>query len=100
MAWAGALDCRGGGWPGILSHGVAGVMFYSKAMKAVHGGYFVAGTDTGVGKTQVALLLIRALRVAGKDAAGFKPICCGSREDAERLVAAAEGRLAINEVNP
>lgn len=63
-------------------------------------GYFIAGTDTGVGKTQVAALIVRALRAQNVDAAGFKPICCGDREDAERLVAAAAGRLSLNAVNP
>ena len=38
---------------------------------------FITGTDTGVGKTRVAALLVRALRAAGTDAVGFKPICCG-----------------------
>jgi len=63
-------------------------------------GYFIAGTDTGVGKTQVAALIVRTLRAKGVDAAGFKPICCGDREDAERLAAAADGRLSLNAVNP
>ncbi len=35
---------------------------------------FITGTDTGVGKTRVAALLVRA---AGTDAVSFKPICCG-----------------------
>ncbi len=62
--------------------------------------YFIAGTDTAVGKTHVSALLIRALRADGLDAAGFKPLCCGGREDAEILAAAAGDRLALNEVNP
>ena len=41
--------------------------------------YFLTGTDTGVGKTYVASLLIRALRKAGFDTVGLKPICCGDR---------------------
>ncbi len=68
-------------------------------MSASHG-YFIAGTDTGVGKTHVAALLVRALRSAGIDAAGFKPICCGDRNDAEKLASAAGHRLPLNEVNP
>jgi dethiobiotin synthetase len=63
-------------------------------------GYFIAGTDTGVGKTHFSTLLLRALRAAGLDAAGFKPICCGDRDDAEKLAAAAEHRLPLNEINP
>jgi dethiobiotin synthetase len=61
---------------------------------------FITGTDTGVGKTYVTALLIRHLRARGKDAVGFKPICCGSREDAEILHAAAGGQPLLNEVNP
>ena len=62
--------------------------------------YFITGTDTGVGKTYVTSLLIQAFRAAGHDTVGFKPICCGSRDDAEALAAAADGRLSVNEVNP
>ena len=60
---------------------------------------FITGTDTGVGKTRVAALLVRALRAAGTDAVGFKPICCGGREDAVAL-AEASGDVALNDVNP
>ena len=62
--------------------------------------YFLTGTDTGVGKTYVAALLIRALRKAGFDTVGLKPICCGDRADAEELHAAADGELSIDDVNP
>jgi dethiobiotin synthetase len=62
--------------------------------------YFLTGTDTGVGKTYVAGLLIRALRKAGFDTVGMKPICCGERSDAEALQAAAENELPIDDVNP
>jgi len=62
--------------------------------------YFLTGTDTGVGKTYVASLLIRALRKAGFDTVGLKPICCGDRADAEALREAAEGELTLDDVNP
>jgi dethiobiotin synthetase len=62
--------------------------------------YFLTGTDTGVGKTYVAVLLIRALRSAGFDTVGLKPICCGERGDAEALHAAAAGDLSLDDVNP
>jgi dethiobiotin synthetase len=62
--------------------------------------FFLTGTDTGVGKTYVAALLVRALRKAGRDCVGLKPICCGGREDAEMLHAAAEGAIELNDVNP
>jgi dethiobiotin synthetase len=62
--------------------------------------YFLTGTDTGVGKTYVAALLIRGLRKAGFDTVGLKPICCGDRSDAEMLHAAADGELPLDDVNP
>jgi dethiobiotin synthetase len=61
---------------------------------------FLTGTDTNVGKTYVAALLVRALRAAGKNCAGLKPICCGGREDVEALHAANGGTLSLNEINP
>jgi dethiobiotin synthetase len=61
---------------------------------------FITGTDTGVGKTFVTARLLRGLRAQGADAVGFKPICCGDRDDAENLRAAADDTLALNEVNP
>ena len=61
---------------------------------------FVTGTDTGVGKTYVTTRLVRRLRAQGIDAVGFKPICCGGRDDAEALLSAADGALSLNEVNP
>jgi len=62
--------------------------------------YFITGTDTGVGKTYVAVLLIRALRKAGLDTVGLKPICCGDRADAEALHAAAGGDRTLDDINP
>ena len=64
------------------------------------GGLFITGTDTGVGKTYVTTRFVRGLRTRGIDAVGFKPICCGGREDAEALHKAAGGALPLNEVNP
>jgi dethiobiotin synthetase len=61
---------------------------------------FVTGTDTGVGKTFTITQLLRLLRSAGKSCAGFKPICCGDRRDAELLLAASSGDLTIDEINP
>lgn len=61
---------------------------------------FVTGTDTGVGKTYVCALLLEALRREGKLAAGFKPICCGGREDVDALLAASAPGLTHDEINP
>ena len=61
---------------------------------------FLTGTDTGVGKTHTATCLLRLLRATGLRCAGFKPICCGDRHDAELLLAASSDGLAIDDVNP
>jgi len=61
---------------------------------------FLTGTDTGVGKTHTAVQLLRAARASGLRCAGLKPICCGDRNDAERLLAASSGGLTIDELNP
>ena len=61
---------------------------------------FLTGTDTDVGKTYAAALLVRAGREAGQATVGLKPICCGGREDAELLRAAADEALELNDVNP
>lgn len=61
---------------------------------------FITGTDTDVGKTYVSALLVRGLRKAGFDTVAMKPICCGDRDDAEMLQAAAGNSLELNDVNP
>ena len=40
-------------------------------------GYFVTGTDTGVGKTLVACALLRAFARTGKSVVGMKPVAAG-----------------------
>lgn len=44
-------------------------------------GYFVTGTDTGVGKTFVTAALAAALRARGRDVAVFKPVQSGAAVD-------------------
>lgn len=61
---------------------------------------FVTATDTGAGKTYVAARWLAALRRAGRDAVGFKPICCGDRADAEILHRAAGTSHTLDEINP
>jgi dethiobiotin synthetase len=61
--------------------------------------FFVTGTDTGVGKTHVTRLMLEALRSAGIDAVGYKPVACGDRNDAQ-ILAEASGGLSLDEVNP
>lgn len=50
---------------------------------------FITGTSTDVGKTFFANLLVRALRAAGVDAVGMKPVACGDNADTKVLSAAA-----------
>lgn len=67
-------------------------------------GFFVTGTDTGVGKTVVACALVRALRGAGFDVGAMKPIETGVGEagplDALALRAAAGNADPLDDVCP
>lgn len=60
----------------------------------------MTGTDTGAGKTYVSALMIKALRAEGIDAVGYKPICCGGREDAYTLLDASGGGVELDRINP
>jgi dethiobiotin synthetase len=70
---------------------------FHKGMKRI---LFVTGTDTGVGKTTFAVSLLKILRADGVNAAGLKPVCSGGRHDAERLMAAMDGKLSLDAINP
>ena len=61
---------------------------------------FITGTDTNVGKTYVTCLLLKSLRESGHRAAGFKPICCGDRDDSVALQAAGDPSLTVDAINP
>ena len=61
---------------------------------------FITGTDTGVGKTVLTVLLLRHLRQNGVRAIGLKPFCCGSRDDAIWLQKECDDELSLSEVNP
>jgi len=71
-------------------------------------GYFVTGTDTGVGKTVVSLGLVRAFKARGRRVAAMKPVASGCTEqggalrndDALRLQAEASVALPYETVNP
>ena len=45
-------------------------------------GLFITGTDTGVGKTQIACAIVRELKAAGHRVGVFKPACSGAMFDA------------------
>jgi len=62
-------------------------------------GLFIAGTDTGVGKTFVASALLRALRRRGVACVGLKPFesgCDPRAADAEALERAAQSGLSLD----
>lgn len=71
-------------------------------------GYFVTGTDTGVGKTAVSVALLRKLAQAGYRVVGMKPVASGCRmtarglrnEDAEQLLAASSIDVEYEAINP
>lgn len=68
-------------------------------------GLFVTGTDTGVGKTRVAVALIHALRARGLGVAVMKPVSAGSapgelNEDVVALMQAANVDADVHDVNP
>lgn len=67
-------------------------------------GFFITGTDTGVGKTVVACALLRGFAARGKAVVGMKPIAAGTAEDGEtdvQLLCAASNVAAPRElVNP
>lgn len=68
-------------------------------------GLFVTGTDTGVGKTRVAVALIHALRARGLRVAAMKPVSAGSapgelNEDVVALLQAANVDADVSDVNP
>lgn len=73
-----------------------------------HNGFFVTGTDTGVGKTVVSAALTRALVASGLRVAVMKPIASGSEpspegprnSDALTLMAAANVSAPYEVVNP
>lgn len=48
-------------------------------------GYFITGTDTGVGKTMVTLGLMRRLQDRGRRVAAMKPVASGCQRTAQGL---------------
>ena len=74
----------------------------------VNKGFFILGTDTGVGKTLVATSLLIGLKTKGYSTIGLKPIASGSNltmeglrnDDALCLQKAASIFLPYQQVNP
>lgn len=73
-----------------------------------HRGFFITGTDTGVGKTLVTVALTRALVARGLRTAVMKPVAAGvvqtpqgpRNDDALELSAASNVQAAYEDVNP
>ena len=75
----------------------------------MNNGYFITGTDTGVGKTYVTCALLRALLARGLKAAAMKPVAAGVMENAEAagmnedvaaIMRLTDNRYARADVNP
>ena len=63
-------------------------------------GIFVTGTDTDVGKTAVAVAIVRGLVSAGRRVGVYKPVATGGMRDAIALWEAAGRPLAVDRVCP
>lgn len=67
-------------------------------------GFFVTGTDTGIGKTYVSCLLLQVLTAQNKAVVGMKPIAAGSEhgqwQDVELLRAAGNVEVPRDYLNP
>mgnify|MGYP000094201208 CR=1 FL=1 len=71
-------------------------------------GYFVTGTDTGIGKTRFAVALIHALQQRGLKVAAMKPVAAGGEaidgrcmnEDVLALSQAADVKADLDFINP
>lgn len=63
-------------------------------------GIFVTGTDTGVGKTFIAGLIVRGLNKKGIAVGVMKPVSSGGREDALLLKKIAGIDDPIDDINP
>ena len=71
-------------------------------------GYFVTGTDTGVGKTLISSALVHHFAISGYSAVGLKPVAAGCEwkegrllsEDVAQLRAASNVVLPLEVTNP
>lgn len=71
-------------------------------------GFYITGTDTGIGKTVASAALLRALRARGLRAVGMKPVASGCElidgewrnEDALALRSASDPVPSYADVNP
>ena len=71
-------------------------------------GYFIAGTDTGVGKTFIASALVRHFAQRGLKSVGMKPVAAGCElvagqlvsEDVVQLMSAGNITAPLRTINP
>lgn len=67
-------------------------------------GFFVTGTDTGIGKTTVSCALLHAFFAQGYTTVGMKPVVSGREDgvwqDVEYLKAASSAKLPQELINP
>lgn len=61
--------------------------------------YFIAGTDTGVGKTWVTCQLLQRLAMQGHSTLGIKPVASGN-DDALLLAHSSSIKLPTDVINP
>ncbi|MBE7526886.1 MAG: dethiobiotin synthase [Burkholderiales bacterium] len=67
-------------------------------------GFFITGTDTGIGKTTVSCALLHAFAAQGRSVIGMKPVAAGCEnsfwQDVEHLKAASNISLPQSLINP
>ena len=73
-------------------------------VSAMQQGFFVTGTDTGVGKTLVACGLLHGFAARGRTVVGMKPVAAGEEggryTDVDALVATSNVKAGLQHVNP
>lgn len=83
-------------------------MLTPNASRRTPDGFFITGTDTGVGKTLVACALLRAFAARGLRVIGMKPVAAGAQlsngvwinDDVEQLIAASNVEAPRDAINP
>jgi dethiobiotin synthetase len=92
-----------------LSRASSRTLRHVEAGQVMNRAVFIAGTDTGIGKTHAACTLLHALKAAGLHVCGMKPVASGCaatpdglrNEDALALLAAgSDPGLAYAAINP
>jgi dethiobiotin synthetase len=68
-------------------------------------GYFITGTDTGVGKTLISCALLYAFAAQGQRVVGMKPVAVGCdddghNQDVKQLQAASNVLVSYGQINP